>query len=84
VEALFDRPLHPYTRGLLDCVPTLEQEKARLLAIAGALPEPARRPPGCRFAPRCPLVLDACRAAIPPLARQQPGHAAACIRLDAP
>jgi len=84
VARLFDRPLHPYTRGLLDCVPTLEQEKARLLAIAGALPEPARRPPGCRFAPRCPLVLDACRAAIPPLARQQPGHAAACIRLDAP
>jgi oligopeptide/dipeptide ABC transporter ATP-binding protein len=83
VADLFDRPVHPYTRGLLDCVPTLAQERARLLAIAGALPEPSRRPAGCRFAPRCPLAVDACGAAIPPFIEQGAGHAAACIRADA-
>ena len=55
VARLFDQPLHPYTRGLLDCVPSLEQEQARLVAIRGTLPDPARRPPGCRFTPRCRL-----------------------------
>ncbi len=83
VTELFDRPLHPYTRGLLDCVPTLAQERARLLAIAGSLPEPSRRPAGCRFAPRCPHAVDACHAAIPLLTEQAAGHAAACIRADA-
>ena len=83
VAELFDRPLHPYTRGLLECVPTLAQDRPRLVAIPGSLPEPARRPPGCRFSPRCSLCIDACRAAIPPLAERGPHHAAACIRTDA-
>jgi len=83
VTELFDRPLHPYTRGLLNCVPTLAQERERLLAIAGSLPEPSRRPAGCRFAPRCPHAVDACHAAIPALAEQAAGHAVACISVDA-
>jgi len=83
VAALFDRPRHPYTSGLLACVPTLEQERARLVAIPGALPEPARRPPGCRFAPRCARRIDACTAALPPLELRAPGHLAACIRAGA-
>jgi peptide/nickel transport system ATP-binding protein/oligopeptide transport system ATP-binding protein len=80
VETLFARPLHPYTRGLLSCVPALDSEVARLVAIPGSLPEPANRPPGCRFAPRCDLAVDACRAAMPDLAAYAPGHEAACIR----
>jgi peptide/nickel transport system ATP-binding protein/oligopeptide transport system ATP-binding protein len=77
---LFDRPMHPYTHGLLDCVPTMAQERARLLAIPGSLPEPSRRPAGCRFAPRCSHAVDGCRAGVPALAEQAAGHAVACIR----
>jgi len=81
VTTLFDRPLHPYTRGLLECVPSLTEEMDRLVAIPGTLPEPARRPQGCRFAPRCRYAEPACRAGLPPLESYDPGHSAACIRV---
>src|ERR1700761_2691866 len=60
VGRLFDHPLHPYTTGLLECVPSLTQEKDRLIAIPGTLPEPSRRPSGCRYAPRCRYAEAAC------------------------
>ena len=82
VAALFDHPAHPYTRGLLECVPSLEMDLPRLKAIGGALPDPARRPPGCRFAPRCGLHIPACDAAVPPLLPFAPLHDTACIRAD--
>ena len=81
VGRLFDHPLHPYTRGLLSCVPTLDQDQDRLVAIPGSLPEPSRRPPGCRFSARCVHAVPACSAAIPPLQRHEPDHDAACIRV---
>ncbi|MBR0672649.1 ABC transporter ATP-binding protein [Roseomonas soli] len=80
VAGIFDRPLHPYTRGLLECVPSLVEDKPRLVAIPGTLPEPARRPPGCRFAPRCVHAQPACTAAIPSLELLEPTHTAACFR----
>ena len=78
--ALFDRPAHPYTSGLLACVPSLDMDLHRLQAIPGSLPDPARRPPGCRFAPRCPRHIPDCDAAVPPLLPVAAGHEAACIR----
>ncbi|HET6607677.1 MAG TPA: oligopeptide/dipeptide ABC transporter ATP-binding protein, partial [Rhodopila sp.] len=83
VDRLFDLPQHPYTRGLLACVPTLDQDTGRLIAIPGSLPEPSRRPPGCRFSVRCPLAIPACSDRIPPLIGTEPGHKAACIRIGA-
>ncbi len=81
--ALFDHPAHPYTTGLLACVPSLDMDLPRLQAIPGALPDPARRPPGCRFAPRCPRHIPQCDAAMPPLLPVAAGHEAACIRAGA-
>jgi oligopeptide/dipeptide ABC transporter ATP-binding protein len=81
VTRLFDHPLHPYTRGLLSCVPTLAQDQDRLIAIPGNLPEPARRPSGCRFSDRCTHAIPACSEAIPPLEAFEFDHKAACIRV---
>jgi oligopeptide/dipeptide ABC transporter ATP-binding protein len=66
-EALFDSPRHPYTVGLLESLPRLDEARlARLTAIPGVPPDPAGRPPGCAFAPRCPRADAAC-AVEPPL-----------------
>ena len=81
VGRLFDHPLHPYTRGLLSCVPTLGQDRERLIAIPGSLPEPSRRPSGCRFSARCVHAVAACGEAIPPLVGFEPNHSAGCIRV---
>jgi peptide/nickel transport system ATP-binding protein len=82
--ALFAQPLHPYTIGLIETLPSIEHRVARLPVIAGSVPDPARlRAPGCRFAERCPRVIAACREAEPPLVEIEAGHFAACIRAAA-
>ena len=53
VNELFAHPVHPYTRGLLDSIPSLADERERLKTIPGTLPHPWALPPGCRFQPRC-------------------------------
>ncbi len=80
VAALFDDPQHPYTIGLLGSVPRLDEDRARLLAIEGSVPPPFALPPGCRFAPRCPFAVAACREEVPGLRGIGPGHGVACIR----
>jgi oligopeptide/dipeptide ABC transporter ATP-binding protein len=80
VEAIFDRPAHPYTRGLLDSIPRLEgTRKARLRVIEGMVPGLRDLPAGCRFQNRCPHRIDRCATA-PALEAVGPGHAAACHR----
>ncbi|WP_309139582.1 ABC transporter ATP-binding protein [Siccirubricoccus sp. G192] len=77
--ALFARPEHPYTVGLLGAAPRLEGGAQRLASIEGTVPDLLHPPPGCRFAPRCPFRIAACETQ-PPLAELAPGHAAACWR----
>ena len=73
----------PYTAGLLGSVPRLDAPQgARLVPIPGAPPSLAALPPGCPFAPRCPLAIDECRAAEPELVQVATNHHAACIRTE--
>lgn len=81
VQAIFDDPQHPYTIGLMGSMPSLGPRQARLATIAGRVPTANEMPAGCRFAGRCPFVLDACRAERPPLYEVSPGHFAACLRV---
>ncbi|RRH76143.1 ABC transporter ATP-binding protein [Falsigemmobacter faecalis] len=79
-EPLFERPLHPYSEGLLAAIPDLDSDLDRLPTIPGAIPEPTRRPPGCRFAPRCSYALESCRSQALPMLVAADGRAARCTR----
>jgi peptide/nickel transport system ATP-binding protein len=78
-DQVLRRPLHPYTTALIKAVPDIDK-RSRIEGIPGQAPEPGRRPPGCSYAPRCPLVIPACRAEVPALSDQAAGHAVRCIR----
>ncbi|MGD9620297.1 MAG: dipeptide ABC transporter ATP-binding protein [Mycolicibacterium sp.] len=81
VADLYHSRRMPYTAGLLGSTPRLHAPQgARLVPIPGAPPSLAALPPGCTFAPRCPLAVDACRTAEPELGQVAPGHLVACIR----
>jgi peptide/nickel transport system ATP-binding protein len=83
VDVLYRDRRMPYTVGLLGSVPRLNAPQgARLVPIPGAPPSMAALPPGCPFAPRCPLAIDECRAAEPELIPMGPNHGAACIRTE--
>ncbi len=80
--ALFEHPSHPYTRALLNALPAHARRAGRLTPIAGAPPDLARPPAGCRFHPRCTFALPACSEAQPPMIALAAGHASACIRIE--
>ncbi|MCF5029216.1 ABC transporter ATP-binding protein [Pseudomonas syringae] len=80
VKTLFDDPQHPYTIGLMGSMPSIGPREGRLATINGRVPTPAEMPSGCRFAGRCPFVIQQCRDERPPLLELSPGHVAACIR----
>ncbi|KTB82782.1 peptide ABC transporter ATP-binding protein [Pseudomonas syringae ICMP 13102] len=80
VKTLFDDPQHPYTIGLMGSMPSIGPREGRLATINGRVPTPAEMPSGCRFAGRCPFVIQQCRDERPPLLELSPGHFAACIR----
>src|SRR6516162_8951136 len=87
IEALFARPQHPYTRGLIGSIPRLPSMRGevatsleRLQEIPGTVPGLDHLPAGCAFAPRCAHAQDHCRAKYPPLEENLPGHWAACWR----
>jgi len=81
VKRLFGDPQHPYTRGLLRSVPSLDMKEHRLRTIEGTVPPAHAMPNGCRFNPRCALVRDICREKEPPLVAVGDGTQAACWAL---
>jgi peptide/nickel transport system ATP-binding protein len=84
VDALFENPKHPYTRGLMASMPAVisleAKADARLNEIPGMVPSLTNLPPGCAFAPRCKLAIDRCREEYPPLEDFGGDHWAACWR----
>ena len=83
VDELYRDRRMPYTAGLLGSAPSLDAAQGtRLVPIPGAPPSMVSLPPGCPFAPRCPLAVDDCRAEEPPLVEVGPDHRVACIRSE--
>jgi len=80
IDDFFAAPRHPYSVGLLDSMPQSVMKGERLRMIAGTVPLPSRFPVGCRFAPRCPHVVEACTTAPPELERLDDGRRVRCIR----
>jgi len=76
---VINAPAHPYTRALIAAVPSFAPAPVTA-AARGEIGDPARPPPGCRFHPRCPFMVDACATAEPALERFD-GRLAACVRL---
>jgi oligopeptide/dipeptide ABC transporter ATP-binding protein len=79
---LFDRPLHPYTQGLMASIPRADAsfETESLNEISGVVPSLSDLPAGCHFAPRCPEAIDICRTTAPALEAVDTGHRVACWR----
>jgi oligopeptide/dipeptide ABC transporter ATP-binding protein len=77
-KELLRRPLHPYTKALMNSVPKLGGATTRLSAIPGNVPRLGNFPPGCRFAPRCPIAKPECSEKIPELLEVEPGRFVRC------
>jgi oligopeptide/dipeptide ABC transporter ATP-binding protein len=76
---LFSRPLHPYTKALLDAAPELHLRRtSRRAALGGEMPNPISPPSGCVFHPRCPQAMDVCRREVPLTIRPAAGRTVAC------
>lgn len=75
---LFRNPSHPYTQGLLQSIPKLDDQKERLYSIPGQVPNPLQMPQGCRFAPRCSHAMDICKSQEPSLYIVDEGHISRC------
>ena len=83
-DALYEHPLHPYTRALLSAVPIPDPEieaRQQRVPLAGEVPSPLNPPDGCVFHPRCPLAVDSCRRQVPVLREMAPGHWVACTEV---
>jgi oligopeptide/dipeptide ABC transporter ATP-binding protein len=79
IATVLENPKHPYTIGLIESIPKLEQHASgRLKAIAGALADPTNLPSGCAFYPRCPFVRPECSRVEPVLKEIRAGHKVAC------
>jgi peptide/nickel transport system ATP-binding protein len=75
---LWDAPMHPYTRALIDAIPHPDGLGRLPEALTGEIPDPARPPSGCRFHPRCPFAFERCRGEVPVLTEIVAGRGVAC------
>lgn len=82
VERIFDQPRHPYTKGLLDCIPDPTAARQSLTPIEGGVPDLVDLPQGCNFAARCPFAVEECTTIDPRLREVAPDHYSACIWKD--
>lgn len=81
-KTIFTRPLHPYTKGLLESLPTVEKKEAILRSIEGTIPDLISPPSGCRFHPRCNYAMTICREELPPTEVAENDHVVHCHRWD--
>jgi len=80
IENIFGKMRNPYTRGLMNSIPQLTEKRSRLHAIPGQVPDPMDLPAGCKFHPRCYLMIEDCKKEEPPLFQVNGDHFSRCIR----
>lgn len=78
VKDLFRNPLHPYTIGLMKCIPRIDSAVEKLYSIPGYIPHPSQFPIGCRFNDRCEQAMDICKEKMPELIEIEEGHKVRC------
>ena len=79
LEDIFERAAHPYTVGLFQSIPSLDEDVDMLTPIPGLMPDPVRPPTGCKFHPRCPRAEERCAQACPGAVELSPGHVVRCL-----
>ena len=79
LEEVFENTKHPYTIGLFGSIPSLDEERSRLIPIRGLMPDPTNLPAGCKFNPRCPHAVDLCRQKSPNNIEVVSGHKVKCF-----
>ncbi len=82
VFSLFERHLHPYTQGLLNSIPKLNEDVDRLQPIEGMMPDPTHLPEGCKFCTRCSYATERCRTSHPVMREVASGHSVRCFRYE--
>ena len=84
LEDVFNHTMHPYTEGLFNSLPNIDNRAAELRPIPGLMPDPTHLPAGCAFAPRCRYATDACKAKMPEVRHVSDTHTVCCSRYDEP
>lgn len=77
---IFKNPCHPYTLGLMQSIPRVDQRVSRFKEIPGEVPNMVDPPTGCRFHPRCPYVMEKCKKLVPPTVEVSSGHKVSCFK----
>jgi len=82
ITTIFDSPKNPYTIGLLDSLPRIEEDQEKLISIPGDIPDMINPPSGCRFNPRCSHAISRCREEVPSLIEYKKDHLVACFQIN--